>query len=245
MTTQPDSMTKDEGLLPCPFCGVGAPAVWLYRDKPNHIIEPKWNAHCKVCNIVISARGKKEAIAAWNRRPTPSIADNALTEAAKDVVDRAFGHYRARNGRMCSIEGDDGEKCWIVPFDAMEDLRQALTSSPAAEAEPVAGDALDWLKVAKLAGEHGIRYRTNRALEQFLAAISSKPTPVEAGAVRPDRDVIAYSIIEGSAGIRAAEHAKDFQTANWTDALRSADSVIACLAALSQPGRGESGGVEA
>jgi len=68
---------------------------------------------------------------------TPSSADNALMEAAKDVVDRAFDHYRARNGRMCSIEGDDGEKCWIVPFDAMEDLRAALASSPASEAEPV------------------------------------------------------------------------------------------------------------
>lgn len=66
-----------------------------------------------------------------------------------------------------------------------------------------------------------------------------KPTPVEPGALRPDRDVIAYSIIEGSAGIRAAEHAKDFQTANWTDALQSADAVIA---ALSQPSSSESGG---
>lgn len=60
----------------------------------------------------------------------------------------------------------------------------------------------------------------------------------------PYRDVIAYSIIEGSAGIRAAEHAKDFQTANWTDALRSADSVIACLAALSQPTPVEAGALD-
>lgn len=80
--------------------------------------------------------------------------------------------------------------------------------------------------------------------ETPLYAAPVSPPPVEAGAPRPDRDVIAYSIIEGSAGIRAAEHAKDFQTANWTDALRSADSVIACLAALSQPGSSESGGFE-
>jgi hypothetical protein len=33
------------------------------------------------------------------------------------------------------------------------------------------GVALDWRAVAKLAGEHGVRYRTNTALEQFLAAI--------------------------------------------------------------------------
>ena len=68
--------------------------------------------------------------------------------------------------------------------------------------------------------------------------------PVEAGSMRSYRDVIAYSIIEGSAGIRAAEHAKDFQTANWTDALRSADAIIASLSALSQPGGSESGGEE-
>jgi len=45
----------------------------------------------------------------------------------QEVRDRAFDHYRARNGRMCSIEGDDGEKCWIIPFDAMESFDHALT----------------------------------------------------------------------------------------------------------------------
>lgn len=35
----------------------------------------------------------------------------------------------------------------------------------------------NWLKVAKLAGEHGIRYRTNRALEEFLTALQSHTTP--------------------------------------------------------------------
>ena len=141
----------------------------------------------------------------------------------------------------CEYQGDE------ILSTRLEELRsEAWRLASPAPVSPtpasVAGEALDWLKVAKLAGEYGIRYRTNRALEQFLAALSPKPTPVEAGALRPDRDVIAYSIIEGSAGIRAAEHAKDFQTANWTDALRSADSVIACLAALSQHGRGGSGG---
>lgn len=36
---------------------------------------------------------------------------------------------------------------------------------------------------------------------------------------------IAFAIIEGSAGLRAAEHAKEFQTGNWRDALRSAQAV--------------------
>lgn len=30
---------------------------------------------------------------------------------------------------------------------------------------------VDWRKIAKLAGEHGIRYRTNTALLKFLAAL--------------------------------------------------------------------------
>lgn len=30
---------------------------------------------------------------------------------------------------------------------------------------------LDWVRVAKLAGEHGIRYRTNAALAAFLSAL--------------------------------------------------------------------------
>ena len=41
----------------------------------------------------------------------------------------------------------------------------------------------DWLAIARLAGEHGIRYRTNTALEQFLAALAtlSKPEPAAVG----------------------------------------------------------------
>lgn len=75
-----------------------------------------------------------------------------------------------------------------------------------------------------------------RALPMHEAPASGEPVEAQVLAWRADlreaREVIAYSIIEGSAGIRAAEHAKDFQTSNWSDALRSADAVIAALAAL-------------
>lgn len=40
---------------------------------------------------------------------------------------------------------------------------------------------------------------------------------------------IAFAIIEGSAGTRAAEHARMFVTGNWTDALRSARAVLSAL----------------
>jgi len=52
-----------------------------------------------------------------------------LVEAMEEATLRAFDYYRARNGRLCSIEGDDGEKCWIIPFDAFEDLRAALAKA--------------------------------------------------------------------------------------------------------------------
>lgn len=53
----------------------------------------------------------------------------------------------------------------------------------------------------------------------------------------PDRvEAVAFAIIEGSAGLRAAEHAKEFQTANWSDAIRSAQAALAAIAAVSQHG---------
>lgn len=34
-------------------------------------------------------------------------------------------------------------------------------------------DAPDWLKVAKLAGKHGVRYQTNSRMKRFLAALGA------------------------------------------------------------------------
>ncbi|WP_300115084.1 hypothetical protein [Sphingobium sp.] len=64
-----------------------------------------------------------------------------------------------------------------------------------------------------------------------LAALTTPPRQPD-DAVREYRELIAYNIIQGSAGIRAAEHAKDFKTGNWTDALHSADAVISTLVAI-------------
>lgn len=50
-----------------------------------------------------------------------------LTNASQNIVDASFDHYRAKNGRIISIEGDDGEKCMIVPFDPYQNLCAALT----------------------------------------------------------------------------------------------------------------------
>lgn len=52
--------------------------------------------------------------------------EQRLLKAARLVVAMKFDHYRSGNGRMRSIEGDDGEKCWIVPFDPMTLLESAV-----------------------------------------------------------------------------------------------------------------------
>lgn len=50
-----------------------------------------------------------------------------LRGAANDVISSASDTYKKRNGHTSSFEDDSGEKCWIVPFDAIEDLRAALS----------------------------------------------------------------------------------------------------------------------
>lgn len=63
----------------------------------------------------------------------------------------------------------------------------AAVSVLQASAAPTAMDRdrveLDWRLVAKLAGEHGVRYRTNRAFEQFVTAILATFSP---DAIRSD-----------------------------------------------------------
>lgn len=86
-----------------------------------------------------------------------------LREAAEEVCNRAFDHYRARNGRMCSIEGDDGEKCWIIPYDAMEDLRAAL-------ATPARPDTVSFVQEWLLSGDH----EADQWHKDFAAAIDAR-----------------------------------------------------------------------
>jgi len=64
------------------------------------------------------------------------------------------------------------------------------------------------------------RNATRAILTELIAIAGGTPGMVEA---------VAFSIIEGSAGTRAAEHAKEFCTANWEDALRSARAAIPAM----------------
>ena len=69
-------------------------------------------------------------IANAERMMAGADAIDALLCAARSLVSQAFDLYTARNGKRMSIEGDDGEKCWIVPFDAFEELRSMVAPAP-------------------------------------------------------------------------------------------------------------------
>jgi hypothetical protein len=76
---------------------------------------------------------KASALAEATLRTHPAPDQSAhcsgeVVEAARGVIERASDTYRKRNGQRGSIEGDDGEKCWIVSFDDFEDLRRALAA---------------------------------------------------------------------------------------------------------------------
>lgn len=95
--------------------------------------------------------------------------------------------------RMCMTYRHDFR---LLPINEQDGLRRtmqqiyehdiaphiAMLAAPGAPApEPVS--SLDWPRVAKVAGKHGIRYRTNFALEKFLSEITTPPAPVAASAV--------------------------------------------------------------
>lgn len=67
--------------------------------------------------------------------------NDRLRSAAQDLIASATDHYFKRNGHRASIEGTDGEKCWIVLFDAFEALRTALQPTPAAPASEAPASA--------------------------------------------------------------------------------------------------------
>ncbi|MGE4322437.1 MAG: hypothetical protein AB7E60_05350 [Sphingobium sp.] len=119
---QPDSMTQAEALAKC------RDQFQFYADEHRRAGKDEKAAtnqrFADLCATVLSS-------------PTPTSANNALREAAQAVLDHRFSTYRARNGREVGIQGDDGEKVWLVHSDQMFDLGQALASSPAAD--PVAG----------------------------------------------------------------------------------------------------------
>lgn len=76
--------------------------------------------HREICSLLeMLAEDRKRAEAAEAKLA-------AAVEAMREVDERANRTYRARNGKMCSIEADDGEACEIVHSDALFQLRATL-----------------------------------------------------------------------------------------------------------------------
>lgn len=63
----------------------------------------------------------------------------AISDAAKGIISSRSSTCKARNGRLMNIEDDNGEMCWIVPFDEMHALETALETLPA----PPTGGRMD------------------------------------------------------------------------------------------------------
>lgn len=82
---------------------------WMHCVEPRLLDTPNFRRDMEALDAALSAP-KAEA----------------LQVAAQGVIDRMFDTYRARNGRDVSIESYDGEKCWIVHSDDIEELRAAL-----------------------------------------------------------------------------------------------------------------------
>lgn len=76
--------------------------------------------HREICSLLeMLAKDRKRAEAAEAKLAV-------AVEAMREVDERANRTYRARNGKMCSIEADDGEACEIVHSDALFQLRATL-----------------------------------------------------------------------------------------------------------------------
>jgi hypothetical protein len=83
----------------------------------------------------------------------------------------------------------------------------------------------DWLQVAKLAGEHGVRYRTNRALERFLSDIRAALEPATATA-------------QEGAGPSPLEDARILAVENWLGGIWSGGAEVRTKPTVSTGGLG-------
>lgn len=53
-------------------------------------------------------------------------ASKKVIEAARRLLDQKFSTYKASNGREVGVEGEDGEKVWLVHSNEIFDLETAL-----------------------------------------------------------------------------------------------------------------------
>ena len=99
--------------------------------------------------------------------PAPVEVTAEDREAAADAV-RAYRDQKNNDWQARIRRGECDDGYMVQAFAAH---RIAAPSARPVQADLVEAD-VDWRVVARLAGEHGIRYRTNKALVQFLNALT-------------------------------------------------------------------------
>lgn len=104
----------------------------------------------------------------------------ANDEGVADEVTLCLSDRERVKAEWADLADHFGHEAAALPVEDQPEYTDLITKKPlepwAQEAMERSGPtlatvALDWRAIAKLAGEHGVRYRTNTALEQFLAAI--------------------------------------------------------------------------
>jgi hypothetical protein len=106
----------------------------LYMRKPGHsgreadlvfakaVVEDKVRSGTLVLRAEVD-RARAEGAAEIKR----------FREAGSVILERMSSTYTARNGREVGIQGDDGEKVWLVHSDDIENLRAIVTDTTDAE----------------------------------------------------------------------------------------------------------------
>lgn len=106
----PSSIQRDRGL------------VWLegWFDLAAALIEALLTADRENSELLEAAI---EGQSYWQARA------ERVEGAAQAVIDRMSSTYKARNGREVGIQGEDGEKCYIVHSDEIHALEAVLADA--------------------------------------------------------------------------------------------------------------------
>ena len=131
-------MSAEQDLLPCPFCG-GEASIF-----PNFTIKVAFVVECDECKSASAYfKTAAEAIAAWNRRPTPSPA-RAEQDLAEAVLRLDANSQRDKSGNRVFVDARDWEILLadarksptpsqrpghVSEFDNLEDMLDAIAKA--------------------------------------------------------------------------------------------------------------------
>lgn len=108
-------------ILPCPFCGIDP--VWV-KDRYGGQLECH-NVEC-YAQPSIRADDEDDAIAVWNRRPSPPVVDGELWREALDTL-----LFEAQEIADFGVDGTLFHGVDLVPLNhAIVGVKRALPKSP-------------------------------------------------------------------------------------------------------------------